>query len=104
VDGSDDRVEVCSMLGVASTPSSLSSSSSETSASESVRASPPPIPDLTILSAMIITGSRLPMIPEMLVLDVTQYTMEPEETRPHARTSTCIFLNHLIFIFSFEYC
>jgi hypothetical protein len=44
------------------------------------------------------------MIPEMLVLDVTQYTMEPEETRPHARTSTCIFLNHLIFIFSFEYC
>jgi hypothetical protein len=80
----DDRVEVCSMLGVASASSFSSSSSSEPSASESVKASPPPVPDLMISLAMIITGSELLVISEMSELDATQYTMELEGARPHA--------------------
>jgi hypothetical protein len=62
----DDRVEACSMLCVVYTSSSSSSSSSEMSASENVPASPLPIPDLIISSAMVVTGSELPMIPEVL--------------------------------------
>jgi hypothetical protein len=100
----DDRVEVCSMLGMVSTTSSSSSSSGETSASESVWASPPPILDLTISSAMIVTGLVLLMIPEMPELEATQYMMEPKETRPHPGTFACTFLNHLLFIFGFESC
>jgi hypothetical protein len=65
--GSDDgRVEACSMLCVVYTSSSSSSSSSEMSTSENVPASPLPIPDLTISSAMVVTGSELSMIPEVL--------------------------------------
>jgi hypothetical protein len=90
------------MLGVASTSSSSSFSSSEPSAS--AKASPPPIPDLVISLAMVITGSELLMISEMPELDVTQYTMEPEETGPHAGTSTGMLLNELIFIFGCESC
>jgi hypothetical protein len=73
------------MLGVVSTSSFSSSSLSEMSALESVPASPPPVPDLTILSAMVVTGSELPMISEMPELDATQYTMEPEETKASCR-------------------
>jgi hypothetical protein len=87
------------MLGVASTSSSYSSSSSGSSASESVPASPPPIPDLLILLAMVVAGSVLPIIPEMIELDVAQHTLESEETRPPIGTSTCMLLNDLLFVF-----
>jgi hypothetical protein len=59
------------MLGVVSTSSFSSSSLSEMSVLESVPASPPPVPDLTILSAMVVTGSEVPMISEMPELDAT---------------------------------
>jgi hypothetical protein len=79
----DDRVEFCSMLGVASTMSSSSSSSSNSLASGSARA-PQPNPDTTISSTVVIAGSKLPVIPEMPELDVTWSEMEREGTGPNA--------------------
>jgi hypothetical protein len=87
------------MHGVASESLSYSYSSSEPSAPDSVPASPLPISDLVISSTMIVTGSELPMIPEMPELDSSQYTLEPEETRPHAGTSASMLLTDLLFVF-----
>jgi hypothetical protein len=75
------------MLGVASMSSSSSSSSSELLASESIPALPPPIPDLSILSAMVVAGSVLLIISEMLELDAAQHTLESKEMRPPIGTS-----------------
>jgi hypothetical protein len=63
------------MLEVVSVPSSSSSSLSESSASKSIKASPPTILDLVISSVMVVSGSKLPNIPEMLELEVAQYTI-----------------------------
>jgi hypothetical protein len=71
----DDRVEICSMLGVVSTISYSSSSLSDLSALESTRG-PQLNPDMVIWSAVIVVGSKLPVIPEMSELDTTQSEME----------------------------
>jgi hypothetical protein len=61
---------------------------------------------MVILSVAIITGSVLLMIPEMPELDMTQATMEHERmgpTGPHnAGGSTGMFLEKLMFLFSYE--
>jgi hypothetical protein len=80
VDGSDgDHIEVCSMLDVSLLLSS-SSSSSGPSASKSIPASPPPIPNLVISLAVVIVRLELLAISEMSEPDMTRYTMELEET------------------------
>jgi hypothetical protein len=56
--------------------SSSSSSSSEPSALESARASPP-LPDVAIWSAVIIARLEPLMIPKMPELDATQSTKDP---------------------------
>jgi hypothetical protein len=84
VDGLDDyRIEVCLMLQVAS--------SSEPSTSESMQASSPPILDLVISSAMVVTGLDLPVISEMPEPDASR--LEPEEIVPCAKTSTGMLSN-----------
>jgi hypothetical protein len=95
----DDCVQYCSMLGVLSTTSS-SSSSTGSSASESSQASPPNL-DVVVSSAVVVTGSVLPSIPEMLELDAAQATTEPDRTPRNAggfagmylgRTNACFWL------------
>jgi hypothetical protein len=79
----DNRVELCLMLGEASTMSSSSSSSSDSLALESTQA-PWPNPNAAICSAMVIARSEFPMIPEMLELETTQSDMMREEMGPQA--------------------
>jgi hypothetical protein len=61
---------------------------------------------MVILSVAVITGSVLSMIPEMLELDMTYAMMEQERmgpTGPHnARGSAGMFLEKLMFLFSYE--
>jgi hypothetical protein len=82
----DDRVEVSSMLGVASTTSS-SSSSSESLALESARASQPNV-DMATSLAVVIAGLELPVTPEIPELDMIQ--------------SAGMFLNEFTFAFGLE--
>jgi hypothetical protein len=70
----DERVELCSMLGVASTTSS-SSSSSDSSAPASTGA-PEPNPDASISSAVVVSGLELPVISEVPELEATQGDLE----------------------------
>jgi hypothetical protein len=79
----DDRVEICSMMGVASTMSSSSGSSTGSSALESVRASLPSL-DMAILSAAMTTGLELLVISEMPELNVAQFAMMQEGMGPNA--------------------
>jgi hypothetical protein len=94
----DDHVEICSMLGVPSKMSSSSSSSSDSLASVSTRA-PQLNPDMAISCVVVIPGSKLPVIPEMLELDMAQSKMEQEGTWSDALHgaggSAGMFLNKL---------
>jgi hypothetical protein len=72
------ELSFCSMVGVASTMSSLSSSS-DSSVSESAQ-TPWPNPDTAISSTMVVAGSELSSIPEMAKLETTRSDMEREGT------------------------
>jgi hypothetical protein len=84
----DGRVVTCAMLGASPTVLHSASSSSDSSGSESIIASPPPVPDMVI----------------SLVLPDISEVPEPVEAGSHMETSTdmfCIFLD-VLFIVEFD--
>jgi hypothetical protein len=79
------RVVACAMLGASSVVSFYSSSSSDSSGSESIMASPLPIPDLLI-------SAGLADIPEMSEAETAHQMVETVMTGPRTDTSAGMFL------------
>jgi hypothetical protein len=85
---------MCTMLGTSPTVSHSASSSSDSSGSKSIMASPPPVPDMVI-------SVLLPDLSEVPEAESTPWD-DPVEMGPHTKTSVGEFFLNVLSVAKFD--